>query len=184
LEHFRDQYIAQKLDKNGVSFQTMKNHRAFNLSLKGLLIRDEWNVTWDCAENACNKGVCNFIIVGQTGIGVHHFLHIFVLPSADITHQGRLFLFTTFLQCVWPSVSQRSFNRLLTMYCSSTRVGFITLPVTYRGTGYRTFRRTTLLGPSSIQIRVSKTLPRFYLSLDHLFSSWRHPLLVEIDGLG
>ena len=58
-------------------------------------------------ENACNERVRNFIIVGQTGIGVHHFLHIFFLPSADITHQGRFFPFTTFLQCVWPSVSQR-----------------------------------------------------------------------------
>jgi hypothetical protein len=183
LEHFQDQYIAHKLDKNGVSFQTMKNHRAFTLTLKGLLVRDEWNVTWDSAENACNKGVRNFIIVGQTGIGVHHFLHIFFLPSADITHQGRPFLFTTFLQCVWPSVSQCSFNRLLTMYGSSTRVGFAPLPVTYDGMGYRTFQWTTLLGPSSIQIRLSKTLPRFYLTLNHLFSSWRHPLLIGIDGL-
>ena len=133
---------------------------------------------------AITKCVRKFIIVGQMGIGMHHFLHIFCLPSADTTHQGRPFLFTTFLQCVWPSVSQRSFNILLTMYCSSTRVGFITLPVTYRGTRYRIFRRTTLLGFSSIQIWVSKTLPGFFLSYHHHFSSWRHALLVETDGVG
>ena len=74
LEHFQDQYIVHQLDKNGVSFRMMKNHRAFYLSLKGLLVRDEWDIVWDRAENACNERVRNFIIVGQTGIGVHHFL--------------------------------------------------------------------------------------------------------------
>ena len=45
-------------------FKQWRIPQVFNLSLKGLLIRDEWNVTWDCAENACNQGVRNFIIVG------------------------------------------------------------------------------------------------------------------------
>jgi len=84
LKHFQDQYIVHQLDKNGVSFRTMKNHRALNLSVKGLLVRDEWNVTWDWAENACNKGVRNFIIVGPPGIGVHHFLHISFCPPLTL----------------------------------------------------------------------------------------------------
>ena len=184
LKNFQDQYIVHQPDNNGVSFRMMTNHRAFNLNLKGLLVRDEWDITLDWAEKACDEHFGNFIIVGQTGIGVHHFLHIFFLPSADITHQGRLFLFITFLQGVWPSVSQRSFNMLLTMYGSSTRAEFAPFPAKCRGWRYGTFRRTTLLGPSSIQIRLYKTLPRFYLPLDHLFSSWKHPLLIGIDGLG
>ena len=185
LKKFQDQYIVhQPNNNNGISFRMMKNHRAFNLSLNGLLVRDEWDITWDWAEKTRDEFFRNFIIVGQTGIGVHHFLHIFFLPSADITHQGRLFLFTTFLQGVWPSVSQRSFNTLLTMYGSSTRAEFAPLPVKCRGWRYGTFRRTTLLGPSWIQMRLSKTLPRFWLTLIHLFSSWKHPLLIGIDGLG
>ena len=152
LKNFQDQYIVHQIDKNGGSFRIMKNHRAFNLNLKGLLVRDEWDITWDGAEKARDEKYSNFIIVGQLGIGVHHFVHISFLSSADITHQGRLFLFTTFLQGVWPSVSQRSFNTLLTMYGSSTRAEFAPFPAKCRGGRYETFRRTTLLGPSSIQI--------------------------------
>jgi hypothetical protein len=186
FDHFQDQYISH-LDKNGVRFRTMKNHLAFNLRLKGLLVRDEWDVTWDRAENACDnlKGIRNFIIVGQTGIGVHHFLHIFFLPSADCTYQGRLSHFITFLQGVWPSVSQRSFKTCVIVYCSSTRTGFTPLPVKPRGRTYGTFRRTALLlGPSSIQIRMSQTLLMFYTAMDHHFSSWKLRLLVGIDGHG
>jgi hypothetical protein len=179
-----DQYVEHQFDNSGAPFRMMKTHRAFNLSLKGLLVRDEWDFAWDCAIKACARGSSNFIIVGQPGIGVHHFLHIFFLPSADIRHQGRLSLFTTFLQYVWPSVSQRSFKTLLTMYGSSTRAGFAPLPVTSRGWRYRAFRRTTKLGPSSIQIRLFKTLPLFYIPMDHHFSSWKHRLLVRVDGLG
>ena len=161
-----------------------KTHQAFKLRLKGLLVRDEWDITWDCAVKPCAGCFSNFIIVGQTGIGLHHFLHIFFLPSTDIIHQGRLSLPTTFLQSVWPSVSQRSFKTLLTMYGSSTRAGFAPLTVKFRGWRYRAFRRTTLLGPSSIQIGLSKTLPLFYPAMSRHFSSWKQRLLVSVDGLG
>ena len=186
LKNFQDQYIEHQPDNSGVSFRMRKAHRAFNLALlKGLLVRDEWDIiTWDCAEKAPAGGFSNFIIVGQTGIGVHHFLHIFFLPSADITHQGRLSLFTTFLQGVWPSVSQRSFKMSLTMYGSLTRAGFAPLPLKCRGGRYRAFRRTTLLGPSSIQMGLSKPLPIFYSAMDHHFSSWKHRLLISGDGVG
>ena len=184
LKNFEDQYIVHQPDKNGGSFRIMKNHPAFDLNLKGLLVRDEWDITWDRAEKARVERFSNFIIVGQPGIGVHHFVHISFLPSADSTHQGRLFLFTTFLQGVWPLVSQRSFKTILTIYGSLTGTESATFPAKYRGGGYGTFRRTTLLGPSSIQMRLSKTLPGFYLHMDHLFSSWKHPLLIGVDGLG
>jgi len=183
LKNFLHQYVEHQPDNSGASFRIMKTHRAFNLGLKGLLVRDEWDITWDFAVKARAGGFSNFIIVGQTGIGVHHFLHIFFLPSGDITHQGRLSLFTTFLQGVWPSVSQHSFKTFLTMYGSSTGAGFAPLPVKCRGWRYGAFRRTTLLGPSSIQIRLSKTLPLFYTSMNHHFSLWKQRL-VSIDGLG
>ena len=173
MKNFLDHYVEHQPDNSGAPFRMMKAHRAFNLNLKG-----------DCAVKACAGGFSNFIIVGQPGIGVHHFLHIFFLPSADIRHQGRLSLFTTFLQYVWPSVSQRSFKTLLTMYGSSTRAGFAPLTVTSRGWRYRAFRRATKLGPSAIQIGLSKTLPLFYLPVHHHFSSWKHRLLVRVDGLG
>jgi hypothetical protein len=92
---------------------------------------------------------------------VHHFLHAFLLLSADIAHQGRLSLFTTFLHSAWPLVSQRSFKTFLTVCGSSTRAEFVPLSVTYRGWRYGAFRRTTLLGPSLIQIGESKTLRLF-----------------------
>jgi hypothetical protein len=184
LKNFLDQYLEHQRDNSGAPFRMMKTHRAFSLRLKGLLVRDEWDITWDCAVKACAGNFSNFMIVGQTGIGVHHFLHIFFLPSADIIHQGRVSLFTTFLQCVWPSVSKRSFKTFLTIYGSSTRAGFAPLTVEPRGWRYRAFRRTTKFGPSSIQIALPKTLPLFYLTMDHHFSSWKHRLPVRVDGLG
>jgi hypothetical protein len=93
LEHFQGQYIRSQTDDSGASFRIMKVRRAFALGLRGLLARDEWDITWDWARKECAGGISNFIIVGQTGIGGHHFLHIFFLSSADITHQGRLSLY-------------------------------------------------------------------------------------------
>ena len=170
MKNFLDQYVTHRNDSGGASFRVMKTHRAFKLSLDGLLVRDEWDTAWDRAEKAYAGGYHNFIIVGQTGIGVHHFLHILFLPSAYITHQGRLSLFTTFLQGVWPSVSQRSSKTCLAMYGSSTGGRFAPFPVTCRGWRYGTFRRRiTLLGPLSIQIKLSKNLPLFCSSTDHHF---------------
>jgi hypothetical protein len=133
LEHFQGQYVSSQTDDSGASFRIMKVHRAFNLGLGGLLVREEWDITWDWAGKECAGGISNFIIVGQTGIGVHHFLHVFLLLSADIAHQGRHSPFTTFLHSAWPSVSQRSFKTFLIVYGSSTRAEFVPLSVTYHG---------------------------------------------------
>ena len=81
-------------DDSSASFRIMKVHQAFNLRLNGLL---EWVMTWGWAKKGCDGGVDNFIIIGQTGIGVHCFLHVFLLLSADIAHQGRLLLSCTAL---------------------------------------------------------------------------------------
>lgn len=80
LEHFQGQYVRSETDDSGASFRIMKVHGAFNLRLNGLLVRDEWDITWDWAQKECVSGINNFIIVGQTGIGVHHF-HVFLLLS-------------------------------------------------------------------------------------------------------
>jgi len=69
LEHFQGQYVKSQTDDSGASFRIMKAHRAFNLGLRGLLVRDEWDITWDYALKAHAGGLSNFIIVGQTGIG-------------------------------------------------------------------------------------------------------------------
>ena len=74
LEHFLGQFVEHQLDNSGASFRIMKTHRAFNLGLKGILVRDEWDIMWDRAVKAHARSFNNFIIVGQTGIGVHHFL--------------------------------------------------------------------------------------------------------------
>ena len=183
LKHFQDQYIERQTNDNGAQFRIMKVHEAFNLDLKGLLVLDEWDITWERAENECDEGISNFIIVGQTGIGVHRFPHVFLLLSADIVHLGRLSLFTIFLHNAWHSVSQPSFKTFLNMYGSSTRAEFIPLSVTYRGWRYVAYRKTTLLGPSLIQIGEWETLPLFYSKTDHHFSSWKPPFLIT-TGVG
>jgi hypothetical protein len=71
----------------------MKVHRAFALGLRGLLVRDDWDITWDWARKECAGGISNFIIVGQTGIGVHHFLHIFCPLLTSRIREDSLYYF-------------------------------------------------------------------------------------------
>ena len=81
------------------------------MSVNGLL---EWDVTWDWAQKECEIGINNFIIIYQTGISVHHFLHVFLLSPLTLRiREDSLSLLlsctalglTTFIQddpdCVW-----------------------------------------------------------------------------------
>ena len=59
LKNFLDKYVEHQPDNSGASFRMMRTHRAFNLRLKGLLVRDEWYITWDCAVKALAGGYSN-----------------------------------------------------------------------------------------------------------------------------
>lgn len=153
MEHFRGQYVKSQT-VSGASFRIMKVYQAFNLGPGGVIGTRR---VGHYVGLGCAIGISNFIIVGQTGIGVYHFLHVFLLLSADIAYQGR----HTCLHSAWPLVSQCSFKTFQTMYVSSRRAGFVPLPVTCRGWRYGVFRRATLLGLSLIQTGESKTLSLF-----------------------
>jgi hypothetical protein len=73
LEHFQAQYIetrAIQLDGNAVNFKVMKVRKPFGLKLKGMLVRDEWEIAWTHAMKAYDKGMSSMILIGQPGIGV------------------------------------------------------------------------------------------------------------------
>jgi hypothetical protein len=107
LEHFQGQYVQSQTGGNG-AFRIMKVHRAFNLGLRGLLVRDEWDITWDWAGKEYVGGISNFIIVGQTGIGVHYFLHVFLLLSLTL----RIREDSLSLLLSWTALGPRSHNVL------------------------------------------------------------------------
>ncbi|KAF8224751.1 hypothetical protein L208DRAFT_1380972 [Tricholoma matsutake] len=98
LKNFLDQYVEHQLDNSGASFRMMKTHPAFQLRLKGLLVRDEWDITWDYAVKARAGGFSNFIIVGQTGIGKTLSLYYFLARCLAL---GLTTFFQDALDYVW-----------------------------------------------------------------------------------
>jgi hypothetical protein len=90
MEHFKAQYIETRsiqIDGTALNFNVMKVHEAFGLNVTGLLIRDEWDITWSHSEAAYAEGVRNLIIIGQTGIGVHQ------LPPISLYRNTRTTVF-------------------------------------------------------------------------------------------
>jgi hypothetical protein len=142
-----------------------------------------WDIMWDCVVKAYSGAFSNFIIIGQTGIGVHHFLHIFFLPSADITHQGRLSLYYFLAKCLALSLTT-FFQDALDYVLFFDKSGVRPIDANILWVEIQGLLRATKLGPSSIQIILFKTLPLFYLPIHHHFLSWKHCLLVRVDGLG
>lgn len=160
-------------------------HKAFRLNVTGLLIRDEWDITWSRAEATYAEGVRNLIIIGQTGIGVHQFPHISLYHNTGLTmFQAKLFLFSTFFRSAWPRVCQLC-SKPSPMRCgSSTRAAFASLAVGSIGQKYRASQRRILIGPSSIQIGELETLPPLFTTMDRLSSSCKLHRLVMIGGVG
>jgi hypothetical protein len=70
VDYFCTQFIEKRqLECEGtVDFEVMKTHKAFQLTLSGLLLRDEWKLAWEHAQEVKEAG---FIIIGQPGIGMH-----------------------------------------------------------------------------------------------------------------
>jgi len=67
LENLKNKRIeAHSIKINGkpVYFNVMETQKAFQLSLViGLLILNDWEVTWSHAIAACDRGVLSFILV-------------------------------------------------------------------------------------------------------------------------
>ena len=61
IHTLKDHY--SKLFEKGVplrSFRMMEVHQTFDLGLKGVLVRDEWDITWKQAEKECDERMNEF----------------------------------------------------------------------------------------------------------------------------
>jgi hypothetical protein len=87
-DHFRTEFIEEReiqCDGDTVTFRVMRIHDAFNLDLGGLLIRDEWDITYAHAKGAFESGMNNFIVIGQPGIGANH-VSVFLFKTINGIH--------------------------------------------------------------------------------------------------
>ncbi|KAF5372044.1 hypothetical protein D9615_008077 [Tricholomella constricta] len=101
MDHFNVEHTEThtiQLDSRDLKFKVMKIHDAFRLDIKGLLIRDEWDLTWDHVEAVSADGVRNLIVIGQTGIGKS--LSLYYLLSKRLA-QGLPTLFQDEPEVVW-----------------------------------------------------------------------------------
>ena len=63
LKHFEDPYVERpSFEKvtHCATFRIMEVHQAFDLGLKGVLVRDEWDITWKQAEKECDERMKEF----------------------------------------------------------------------------------------------------------------------------